>query len=281
MAQGFTDQERSSLLRRRQEALAAYRLAMTKSREHAPSTTGEAEALAQADAHLATVLELEEEYFLRLPNAVLSICPLCDQPLVRTFDSHGLDGLWWRASAAPEEPIACRHFCVLTGALDFAGRPVRGGDFEAHVGPEVPFVIPRLLAYPQTVAAVSEISMANGYRAFTIAYFAERRPPPQDLTAPWCRDNYLYRTQLGEVRWRIPNEVYDFDLKPWLASGRLKWTAEKGGKRRLVTDASEPCPFVALPGERSTSIVRGEQRWQAPAFPRGSVVSPFEMTSGQ
>lgn len=55
------------------------------------------------------------------------------------------------------------------------------------------FAVARLLDLPGMVAVVSKIEMENGYIVFPVAYCAERRPPPQDLTASWPRTNYSIR----------------------------------------------------------------------------------------
>src|SRR4051794_38266283 len=65
---------------------------------------------------LRAIGTLEDEYFRRLPRIVMGACPYCGKPLYRSFDALGLDGLWWRSDATPDEPQACPHFCVLVGA---------------------------------------------------------------------------------------------------------------------------------------------------------------------
>src|SRR5262245_60921179 len=131
-----------------------------------------------AGQYLTAARQAEAEYFEDAPRVALSCCPFDGKPLLRSFDPFGLDGLWWRTGATPEEPPSCRHFCVLLGALDFAGNVPQAGDFEVHPGPGRPFVIPRLLDHPSMLAVISQFRMENGYLAYPIAYFAERRPPP-------------------------------------------------------------------------------------------------------
>ena len=57
--------------------------------------------------------------------------------------------------------------------------------------------------------------------AYVTAYFAERKPKIELLTAPWPRTNFSYTTQMSIDSWRIPNDVWDFELTPWIAKGKL------------------------------------------------------------
>jgi hypothetical protein len=222
-------------------------------------TDAEQAALKEADEHFRRAVELEESYLKELPRVVMSRCPFDHQPLYRTFDPFGLDGPWWRGDASPEEPVACRHFLVLDGALSFNGRPAQAGSFEVRPGPQVPFVIPRLLEKEGVKAVVSMLAMENGYVAYPVAYFAERRPPPQELTATWGRTLYLYETQLGETSWRVASEVRDFELDPWLTSGKLLWTSGNGDAMRLKQGTD--CPHAGLRGERRPAVLEGDRVW--------------------
>jgi hypothetical protein len=195
-----------------------------------------------------------------LPRPALSCCPVCSQPLHRSFDPFGLDGLWWRSDAHPDEPKPCPHFCLLLGAVDLAAaKPAP--DFDVHPGPGAPFVIPRILAMPDMVAVVSEIVLADGATAYPIAYFAPRRPPIQSLTAPWPRTNFVYQTQLAVQAWRradepptgLPPDTRDFDLAPWIARGQIRWCTAGSDRRRLAT--APACPFVDLPGVRHAQLI--------------------------
>lgn len=212
---------------------------------------------------LPEILELEQEYFEQLPRIAMSSCPFCRKPLYRSFDPYGLEGFWWGVDADPEEPPACPHFCVLRGALSFAGRPPRAGDFEVYCGPGVPYVIPRLLEHPGMVAVLHALEMANGYRAYPIAYFAEHPPPPEQLTSEWARPWFAYTTQLGEPGWRLAGDAWDFELAPWLERGNLQWCDPKSGEQAPTRDAARSCPYLDLSGERRPLVVRGARIWTA------------------
>lgn len=218
---------------------------------------------------------LERGYAAGLPRLALSRCPFDDRPLHRSFDPFGLDGLWWHKNASPEEPAACPHFCALGGAVGFNGHPPRGGAFPAHTGPEVPFVYPRLLNLPGMVAVISEVPMDPGYTAYPIAYFAPRRPPAQELTAGWRRTVYSWVSQLGDSDFRIENDAWDFELRPWLEQGKLRWCVP-GPDGPLLSDApAAACPYLDLPGKREYLVVEGE-RCREIERPDGSFISPYE-----
>lgn len=207
--------------------------------------------------------ELEDEYFRRLARVVISTCPHCEKPLYRSFDALGIDGLWWRSDATPDEPKACPHFCVLLGAVDLGNhRPAV--DFDVHLGPGAPFVVPRLMEHAGMTVVLSAIAMPDGATAYPTAYFAPRRPPVQALAASWARTNFVYTTQLGEHGWRRADEpaagaetpdAWDFDLGPWIDAGRLRW-CERGSDRLVLAAQTASCPFVGIPGIRTAQEVR-------------------------
>jgi len=221
------------------------------------------EAFRRADQALREMTTTEASYFRDLPRLAMSCCPHCDKPLFRAFDPLGLDGLWWRTDAQPDEPQPCPHFCVLVGAVNLrASRP--RPDFDLHPGPDAPFVIPRLLQQEGMVAVVSEIQMTDGAAAYPIAYFATRRPPVQTLVAPWARTNFVYSTQLGAHAWRHATDPasgepepdrWDFDLSPWVARGKVRWCAPGSDRSTLTAASASACPFANLPGTRQRQII--------------------------
>jgi hypothetical protein len=193
----------------------------------------------RAEELLQGVAQAERSYFDALPRIPMGVCPYCDRPLMRSFDAEGFDGLWWRSDATPEEAPSCPHFCVLLGAVAYHKIRPRGGDFDVHPGPEAPYVIPRLLAHPSMVAVISKVPMAPGWTAYPIAYFAERRPKPEDLTAGWARTNFVCTTQLGEHCCKVLHERWDFDLAPWVRKEKVRWQ----------------CAPVSRPGQRERIAV--------------------------
>jgi hypothetical protein len=224
--------------------------------------------LQSARRSYAELTALEADYFQRLPRIAMGPCAVCGKVLHRSFDPLGVDGLWWRSDAHPDEPPACPHFCVLMGAVDLrASRPQP--DFDVHPGPGVPFVVPRLLEHPGMVAVVSEIEMADGALAYPIAYFAPRRPPVQLLTASWARTNFVYTTQLGVHAWRLANalprgqsgeEACDFEVQPWLEQGRVRWCEPRTDRSTLSSNTPDAFPFVNPSGVRRPQVIFGVLR---------------------
>jgi hypothetical protein len=270
----LTAPERDTLLERHRTARALYNQGMDAHAESLgmPAEIGidesssvyvDTPAYQQAREALAELKATEEEYFRRLPHLVMAPCPYCGEPLRRAFDPLGVDGLWWRSDAQPEEPQPCMHFCVLLGAVSLGSYRPRP-DFDVHLGPGAPFVMPKLMAEPGMIAAVAEVPIVEGALAYAIAYFAARRPPVQTLTAPWARTNFVYTTQLGEHAWRRAEEpsgapddrTWDFALEPWLQAGRLRWCEPGTDRTKLSTAATAACPFVDLPGPRTPQVLR-------------------------
>jgi len=276
MSGALTKPERDELLARHREVRTLYNRGMD---EHAraldmPGEIGidesssvlvDTPAYREARAAHAELVTIEEEYFRQLPRLVMAPCPHCEKPLYRTFDPFGLDGLWWRSDAQPDEPATCPHFCVLLGAVDLGNHRPRAY-FDVHPGPGAPFVMPKLLAHAGMTAVVGEIPLLDGALAYPIAYFAARRPPIQTLTAPWARTNFVYTTQLGEHAWRRADEptgapdddIWDFNLERWLASGHLRW-CDPGTDRTKLSPALGACPFLGRGGVRTAQALRGEE----------------------
>jgi hypothetical protein len=262
---------RDELVARHRDTRAIYNRAMD---EHAAQVGEPAEigidasndtfvdtpAYQRARAALADMKTIEDEFFAALPRQALAPCPHCGKPLFRTFDPFGLDGLWWRSDAHPDEPQACPHFCLLQGAVDLrTSRPAP--DFDVHPGPGAPYVIPRLLEPEGMLVVISQVTMLDGALAYPIVYFAARRPPAQTLAASWARTNFGYSTQLGVHGWRrsddpvdaVGYDTWDFALEPWLARGKIQWCDPDSDGTALSRGTT--CAFVGLPGSQRAQVI--------------------------
>jgi hypothetical protein len=259
----WTARERDSILRRWHEA------------ERRRRVLREQRKMEEARRYSEEMTRLKTEYFAGIPRVTMGCCPFDGKPLVRSFDPFGLDGFWWDSDAAPDELPACPHFCVLAGAVNFNGKPPRAGSFEVYPGPQVPFVYPRLLEFPGMFAVIARVRMENGYLAYPITYFAEKRPPAQDLTAGWRRSVYHYQTQLGDTGFRVENDPWDFDLKPWIDKGRIRWCRPDSDNTVLDDAPGEVCPYVGLAGERANIVVQGNACWHK-GLPDGRYISPYD-----
>jgi hypothetical protein len=158
-----------------------------------------------------------------------------------------------------EKPSGCEHFRVLTGALNLRGSDPKGGKAEAHVGPDVPYVIPAVLNLNSMVAVISSIEMVNNMISYPTAYFSTELPGPGTLTATWRYTSYSFKTVDGKSAWTIKNDPWDFDLAPWIARRKVYWIMPDDPDMQLVEPGMGKCPFVNLPGERLPQVIDGDE----------------------
>jgi len=222
------------------------------------------------EAAKALIRQAGERYAAGLPRPVISCCPFDGKPLIRSFDPFGLDGEWWRRGFPRPDPPACQHFCVLRGAVHFRGFRRVAGSFEVTTGPEVPYVIPRILSMPSMLAVIGEVPMETGYLAYTIGYFAETRPPVQDLTCDWPDMTHSYRTAMGEVGQKAANDPWDFELRPWLEARKLLWCVPDSGNRVISFDDPNACPYANIEGDRYQIGVKDDSFWSN-GLPDGTI----------
>ena len=218
------------------------------------------------------------EYFARLPRVVMSVCPFTGEPLMRSFDPFGLDGPWWHKDrlVEVEEPDAPSAFRVLLGALHLGSRTPDENVQEVIPGPEVPFVVPRLMGLPGVIAVVSELKLETGDIAYPIAYYSREKISPVKLHQHWLRQDLWFKTETGDASWLIANDTWDFELGAWVAKKQLGWMVERDGTPQVMSaDSGESCPYLKLPGERRPQvIVAGERDFDE--LPTGVPFNPFE-----
>jgi len=220
--------------------------------------------------------ELLSQYFAQLPRFVFGRCPVCNVPLEQVFDPWGLDGFWWQESLSGRCPVpsACEHFRVLTGALNLNGKSPLGGEAESHPGPEVPYVISKVLALPTMVAVISALPMKNGYTAYPISYFSQDKPPTSALANPWTKRSCSFTDDTGEPAFTYKTDPWDFDLLPWVAQGKIKWIEPGDPQYNLKSGPTDRCPYVDLKGLRLRQEIKGDKRFTKPP-PNNEVIDPF------
>jgi hypothetical protein len=269
----LTRAERDELIRRAIEA------DEQRFPEDQPGPTGRAKHLLDEAFYSAVA-----DYFDGLPRVVMSACPYCGEPLVRSFDPWGFDGVWWGDTAIYKaaEPPACDHFRVLQGAVRIPDTAVPARVvMDSQPGPDVPFVIPRLLELANMIAVVGELAMEVGGPAYPIAYFSDQSFEPRDLHQEWRR-TMLWFQRDGRDLWTASNDAWDFDLQPWIDRGKLRWVLLGPGVERPALHPSgegDACPFVALPGQREPQAVFAGGR-EYLDLPDGEAVNPFEEDGG-
>jgi hypothetical protein len=272
---GFVAPFRSTARRERDELLQTYAALgdrLAKGLRQVPRLS-EAEAGRLRDERRA----LREAYYARLPRTTLSRCPFCGMPLCRFFDPWGLDGLWWQRNEGGRgpEPEACPHFRVLVGALNLNGLPPRGGRNESWPGPEVPYVIPRVLTLPRMLAVITSVPLANGYTAYPIAYFSVTAPPAGSLTQSWTEQTYGFLSAAGRTVWTVRPDPWDFDVRTWAERGRVKWIDPSDAFFDFSSWPPAAMPYHNLAGRREQLVIQGDRLSTHPP-PAGEVLAPFE-----
>ncbi len=195
------------------------------------------------------------EYSKRLPYLTFSRCPFCSTLIQKQFDPFDTSGTAWHIGPVPVN-IDCPHIFVLQGALHLNGHaqpyiiPKISLYQIVQPGPEVPFVLPRLMQFPQMRLVISSLPIAEGrHTAYILTYFAEPRPPWVEASQDWCRSSYS--TRGPEIySWAIRNDAYDYDLEPYLARGQIYWINPFDETYTVQTSPANDCPYVNLPGKR-------------------------------
>lgn len=216
------------------------------------------------------------EYFDRLPRVLMSVCPFTGEPVRRAYDPWGLDGFWWhqRPLGRIEEPAAPDTFRTLLGALSLAGRKPSEAVEPVLPGPEVPFVVPRLLQLPGMVAVLHRLTLESGDVAHTVGYFSTEDIPSDFLHQNWLRADLWFKDDEGDTSWLIANDAWDFELAPYVAAGTLRWVQDGPDGPVVASVADGPCPYVGLPGERRPQFVSNGER-EFTELPSGEPFEPF------
>jgi len=200
---------------------------------------------------------LWEQYLADLPVVALSRSPLSGDLLEYAIDTAGLDGLWWNYNQPlrPFQPLAS-DFIGLAGALRL-GSPLEKTPFEVRPGPEVPYIVPRLLALPGLCAVLSQVQIGS-HEGYAIAYFAEHHDQVSNRVNTWGTDFYEVVDSEGTLTWSQDGDDAtmdrDFDLQPWMEAGKLLWI-QPGDTSMILRSDTRTCPFLALEGSRMDSTL--------------------------
>lgn len=203
------------------------------------------------------------DYMALLPRHRIARCPISGNVLERAIDTVDLDGPWWDFRAPARPPST--HFATLvalTGAVRLHHVP--HARFLVVPGPERPFVVPRLLDIEGVQAVISWLPI-GAHHGYPIAYFA---PPPGpslaiDRLNDWGACSYRVQgpEQIEEKQDHPYEAEWDYDLGPWIDSGRLLWIAP-GDATLQLRSTREDCPYLALGGRRGiTSLQDGDAWW--------------------
>lgn len=206
---------------------------------------------------------LRDEYRAGIPVRAISRCPFTGTEVNHSIDDVGLDGPWWdfHATVRPTEHLPPTFF-ALTGAVRLGAEPA-AAPFLCKPGPEVPYVIPRMLDHEAVKAVVSSRQIGQ-HRGFAIMYFAD--PIPYDLARAneWGGNDYWFTDAAGKRVWREEPEResdMDFDLRPWIEAGKLLWIAPDDASLTLRSEVSA-CPYLDRDGSRERTRIQDGKVWR-------------------
>lgn len=214
------------------------------------------------------IQELLRRYLEGLPVRDLSRCPFTGKKFSLAIDDLGLDGLWWNFDAPkrPENELPATYF-ALDGALKLGGEPEKA-PFFCSPGPDVPFVLPRLLEFIQVKAVISSVQIGP-HTAYPIVYYADPMLYGEKRVNDWGTQRYWETGSIIPELWTPGQYVsltpvtseYDFDLEPWIKAGKLLWIAPGDTSLTLRGHVSR-CPFLDLPGSRRLKFIRDGKVWE-------------------
>jgi hypothetical protein len=200
---------------------------------------------------------LWDQYLAALPVVALSRSPLSGDLLEYAIDTAGVNGLWWNSSM-PVRPLQTlpADFVGLAGAL-CVGTPLESTPFEVRPGPEVPYVVPRLLALPGVCAVLTQLPIGP-HTGYAVCYFADHPELVANRVNTWGTDFYEVVDDQGTLMWSYDGDSAaldrDFDLTPWMEAGKLLWTLPGDTSMTLRSD-TQACPFLALKGSQMDSTL--------------------------
>jgi hypothetical protein len=207
--------------------------------------------------------ELWDEYLKQLPRIPLSRCPFTGQVVYHSFDPYGIDGLWWNyeSSARPSFEEMPPTFCAITGALK-RENGVENTQFLVKPGPGVPYVIPRLLENEMVKAVLYSLRVGKN-TGYAIVYFSEFPVTGVKWPNHWGLSYYSCGKTGADFRWYESyddEDTYDFDLKPWIKTGKLQWILFED-KDMVLHSSVTTCPYLDLPGERKILRIQSGKWW--------------------
>jgi hypothetical protein len=248
--QAFDAEERAEILNR-------YKLAWETERR--ARDEGDSQRAMQAQKRMDAAVE---RYIDAVPIVRISRSPISGAVFENSLDIFGIDGLWW-AYDRDYRPFVERvaTFFAWTGALTLEGPPPVWS-LKTMVGPGVPFVLPRMLRHPHMTAVISSLLIGE-HVGYPIVYFADPTPFELVRVDDWGRDHYQYVREDGTPASQHAvqhSAEKDFELEPWLESGKLRWIAP-GDLGLELRSGVKGCPYVGLEGERGRQYFQRGRSW--------------------
>ncbi|MFE3188716.1 hypothetical protein ACFXHA_06875 [Nocardia sp. NPDC059240] len=247
----FAEREAGSARRYRDELLAEGNRLNQLHRELGTTPEG-SQAFSQSGA-------VRKKYIDWLPELPVARSPFTDELVTWPIDNVDLDGWYWNW----RNPIRRRKSTVPSDWLCMGGamrltEPLTAMPFDFCMpGPDVPYVVPRLLELPETRAVISQVPVGP-HIGWAITYFTTGRPSRFPLENTWGAQEYDVYDNSGHWRaWgehaQTPRD-YSFELRPWLESGKLLWIVP-GDPALTLRSGTADCPYLDLPGQRRMQMI--------------------------
>jgi hypothetical protein len=202
---------------------------------------------------------MRDEYFARLPQVIVGRCPFTSSLATVGLDIYGLDGPAWCVNAPVPPAQGGPHLVTYLGALHLNGNSpdgaAPGNSDEILPGPEVPFIVPRLLRNPAVRCVISSCAM-DPFTIYFMAYFAQPPLLGQELHQEWLRTTYWY-SEGGRNLWYSANDTWDF--------GDTKYN--------LLPASDSKFPFTGIDGVKVPRSIR-QGKVYLKNLPDGSPIVP-------
>lgn len=232
-----------------------------------PGYASEDDLIALIEEKDRTADALREKYLEGIPEKSISRCPFTGQLLKRRIDCYGIDGLWWDCAypARPREALLPTFFC-MDGALSLRGGCAENAPFLCRPGPDIPFVLPRLLQSDEIKAVLSCIKIGP-HTAYPIVYFADPIPEKEIPVSDWGAE-FFWGEEIAALRLLTADRYsspdpgeYDFELEPWIRAGKLLWIAP-GDERLMLHGHVSRCPYLDLSGSIWPKYIKDGEVWE-------------------
>jgi len=216
----------------------------------------------ESEDPMRTLAAMRTEYEAHVPVLPLSRCPFTGRVVYHSIDPYGIDGLWWsyESPVRPVESLPSRYL-AFSGSMKLM-LPVEDSPFLCKPGPGSPFVLPRNLKNERVKAVISTLPIGN-HRGFPVFYFADPVQKGMGVTNDWGMSFWQHRDPDGTPQWMSVTEneaEYDFNLGPWVQSGRLLWITP-GDRTMTLRTGLTGCPFTGLGGEEKNQRIQYGKVW--------------------
>ncbi len=201
---------------------------------------------------------MEPVFLATLPRLRLARCPYTGELVHASVDVFGTGSPWWRDEGTVRNEFeGPSTLFAVDGALHLDGMPEES-PFTVLPGPEKPFVIPEILSRSE-IRAVLYATPITGGTVWWMVYFAYPMVYDHARVNDYARDCYTILLDSGT---RIaysdayPDFLLDFDLAPWVKSGKLLWISPGDAAMKLHATL-DGCPYLNEPGEARRQMIVG------------------------